>query len=98
MSKEKFSPALEKVLTMMCEAVGVKYEDVDFNEETWYMQHDWTKEQQDQFKQDLYKAVTDSPKFFEDLFDSRSPKKILKTQIEFFIMSYGWKTHYNIEH
>jgi len=98
MNKDEFSPALEKVLTMMCESVGVNYEDVDFNKEEWYMQHDWTQEQQDQFKQDLYQAVTESPKFFKDLFASRGPKRRLKAQIEFFIMSYGWKTHYNIEH
>jgi len=98
MNKDKFSPALEKVLTMMCEIIGVKYEDIDFDYEEWYMQYDWTKEQQDQFKQDLYQAITDSPKFFEDLFASKGSKRLLKAQIEFFIMSYGWKTHYNIEH
>jgi hypothetical protein len=98
MNKEKFGPGLTKVLTMMCEAVGVKLEDIDFNNPEWYMEHEWTEEQQEEFREKLLQKITKNPKEYEDVIPPRYSNNSRKMQVELFILSYGWKTHYNLEH
>lgn len=49
MSKNLHGVYLTDVLTEMCDRVGVKYEDIDFAKDEWYLEHEWTKEDQDDF-------------------------------------------------
>ena len=98
MSKKDFGPGLTKILKMMCESAEVDFNKVDFDDAEWYMKNEWTQEQQEEFKVKLLKEITDNPKEYEDVFPSRLPKKQRKTQIELFVLSYGWKTHYNLKH
>lgn len=41
--------AMVLVLIKMCSYVGVRFEDVDFKEEKWYLNHSWTAEQEKDF-------------------------------------------------
>ena len=48
--KELTPEQTKEILTEMCKRVGLKYEDVDFSKEGWYMAHTWTEQEQDDFR------------------------------------------------
>lgn len=41
---------LKIILTEMCSRVSIKYEEVDFSQDGWFMDHCWTDEEQDNFR------------------------------------------------
>ena len=39
----------KQVFTKMCSYVNVNIDDIDFSKDRWYCEHEWTKEQEQDF-------------------------------------------------
>lgn len=37
------------ILTEMCKRVGIEYESVDFSHDQWYVEHEWTHKEENDF-------------------------------------------------
>jgi len=80
------------ILTKMCECVGVKFEDVDFTASQWYLEHEWTHEQQDNFSLWLQEWLKSNKNEFKVLTDwSITSNSTIKKFAEEFVLNYGWK-------
>lgn len=85
---------MKLVLIKMCTYVGVKYEDIDFKKENWYMEHTWTAEQEKDFcdwlineirtNNEIRKGITNLP--------YKPSKKRAKSAVMWFNLMWGWKT------
>ena len=77
MKKKKFS--LKEVMDKMFSYVGEVYTEEYTSVEDWYMKHEWTAAQEDEFKDWLVKYLkgrTVRPQF----------------EASMFLLCYGWKT------
>lgn len=81
---------IETALKEMCSRVNAKYEDVDFQENWWFMNYSWTKEQEDDYLKWLTNYLkpikvrsvfTDFPRIYKE-------DKVAS----WFVLNYGWKT------
>ena len=76
----------------MCDMVNVKFDEIDFKSSDWYLKHEWSKEQQDEFSEWLQKYLKDGKIAWRELTNmSSSNKKNRKRFANEFIFQYGWK-------
>ena len=83
---------LKEILIEMCKRVNAKYEDIDFKKEQWFLEYEWTNEEEasfinwlvDYMKQN--KEVRDTLMMFP-----RNNKRDLERFANSFIFNYGWK-------
>ena len=47
--KNLFGVYFTDVLKEMCSRVGVEFEDIDFDKDEWYLDHEWTQDEQEDF-------------------------------------------------
>lgn len=82
------------ILTKMCEMVGIKYEDIDFTDDNWFMRHSWSSTTQDIFKAWLVDYLYNSYAARREIcmVNYKSFKHLSKVA-SYFIMMYGWKSH-----
>ena len=40
---------IKEILVKQCEIIGIYFADVDFDDELWFLSHQWTKEQESHF-------------------------------------------------
>ena len=79
------------VLQEMCSIVGAKYDDIDFNELEWYRKYQWTKQQENAFKEWMeFFLYNDSGARRGLMALPKKNKKHIKTFVNFFISVYGW--------
>lgn len=84
---------LEKILKKMCSYVGVDFKSIDFHDNKWYLKHEWTQEQEEDFKDWLYHFLKKNKKAQRELYGSVVLQdKNLKVRVEMFNLSFGWKT------
>lgn len=88
--RPKISPEhTQEILAEMCKRVGVDAEMFDFDQKDWYWQHEWTLEEQDDFRKWLgkflkkHKYVGPGKKRGQDWGYYEAGK---------IIFNYGWKT------
>lgn len=91
-----FDEHIQEVLSKMCEMVGTKIEDIDFNDEEWYYTHTWTDNQQEEFKKWLvdYLHKKHSARKLLTMVRTKD-KKLLEKAASSFIFNYGWKVNNN---
>lgn len=83
---------LKAILTKMCDMVNVKFDEIDFKGSDWYLKHEWSKEQQDEFSEWLQKYLNDGKIAWRELTNMNSSnKKNRKRFANEFIFQYGWK-------
>lgn len=87
------NPILIKILRKMCSLADVEFDSVDFDEESWYCKHSWSKEQEEEFTIWL----TDFMKKKENRTVSGAGSLLSNNEArikfaESFVMHYGWKT------
>jgi len=82
---------LEEILRKMCGFVGADFETINFKEKEWYLKYQWTAEQENEFKKWLYGYLKNHKKAQMELFETTLPPKLLKKEVELFILSYGWR-------
>lgn len=82
------------VFTKMCSYVDVKYEDVDFSKEDWYLEHTWTKEQEKDFCDWLANEIRTNTKVRNGITTHRykPSKENAKKTVMWFNLMWGWKT------
>lgn len=77
----------KQILSKMCETIGIKYEDVNFEEPNWYQKHSWTSEQENEFKKWLGKFLVDNKYSFKGKYRGQNCGEYEAAKI---IMNYGW--------
>jgi hypothetical protein len=85
---------LKTVFTKMGSIVGVKFEDIKFEQSTWYHEFEWTFEQEQEFKEWLNNYLIYDTKARNMLckFPNLVTYKKHRTKfIEDFVSNYGWK-------
>jgi hypothetical protein len=78
----------------MCEMVDVKYEDVDFSAHNWFLEHTWTKEEEQEFCDWLVNEIRTNNKVRKELttLPYRPAKYRAKKAVMWFNLNWGWKT------
>ena len=93
MKINEFSPHLQAVLREMCSRVDTDPAKIDFKADTWYMEHEWTQQQETDFVEWLaqyFYANTEARK--EILHANRKNLKYCRKAATEFVWNYGWKT------
>jgi hypothetical protein len=92
--REKY-PHLGAVMDKMCSYVGIKWEDVDPTDKEWYLKHEWTTKEQDEFYDWMVDYLYNNAGARREILDGNSGRKLpkyrLRKAIGWFILSYGWK-------
>ena len=83
---------VEIVLKKQCEIVGVKYEDVDFNNDLWFFEYQWTKDQESEFIEWLTNHLQTRKEARAIIMNMPSRNKSMcKRTAEAFAFNFGWK-------
>lgn len=89
MKTEISSEDMKEILTEMCKRVGVDAKTFDFKKENWFWEHEWTKEEENDFCTWLgkflkkHKYVGSGTKHGKDWGEYEAEK---------LLFNYGWKT------
>lgn len=79
---------LKKILEEMCKRVGADYGIVN-SSDTWYLQFEWTPEQESDFEDWLKNYVWENADV-RKYFGLPKDKKIVRKFAEGFVFEYGW--------
>lgn len=92
MNKNRFEKHLTIILKEMCKRVGVKFDDIDFDDPEWYMKHSWTTKEMDDFIQWLADYLYNNTEARKEVMRiPKRTKKDTKKVAQFFVFDYGWK-------
>lgn len=80
--KDFFKIALNK---MFCEVGFDKFDEEFVKQENWYLLHEWTEQQEKDYRQWFIKECRDSLKM---------SKKTAELEAGYFLLMWGWKTKY----
>ncbi|SRR5258708_9270161 len=90
---------LVEILTHMCEMIGVDPNEVDFKSQSWFTEHTWSENQQDEFRQwliDYFSVKKEGKRRLRDI--ARFPSLMNKQEINkltgMFLLDYGWRCKY----
>ncbi len=88
------SEELVYVLEKMCSYVNVDYNDINFDENDWYLEYEWTKEQETNFINWLTNEIRINNKIRKGIskLKYRPSKKRATLFANYFNMMFGWKT------
>ena len=90
--KNGFCKYLAKIFKEQCKRINVKYESVDFQEDGWYHKYQWTKEQENSFKEWLMNFLYTNDKARRELMTcSDKNKEACQQAANWFILDYSWK-------
>lgn len=83
---------LTSILTEMCSRVGVDASTFDFEDPTWYTKHQWTIDEEDDFKVWLCRWIAHNRQIARGLWDNvHSLDKKHRMEIaNAFVFNYGW--------
>ena len=83
---------LTTILKKMCSMVKADYDKIDFKSVHWFLDYEWSIEQEKKFVVWLAKYLKDKPSAFKELSDSNivSNHRIMSVAKEF-VYTYGWK-------
>jgi len=83
---------IDKIMKMMCEEVGVNFEEMNFKKPGWYLEHSWTEKQENKFKRKLLTYLLDNKEARDGFMETPTDSKLLlDLAINSFVMTYGWK-------
>ena len=84
----------KQVFTKMCSYVNVNIDDIDFSKDRWYCEHEWTKEQEQDFCDWLVNEIRTNNNIRKELttLSHRPTKKRVKETVMWFNLMWGWKT------
>jgi hypothetical protein len=98
------NPEIERIVREMCRRVGADFDTLDFEEEgkydsdkkewikkPWYMQHEWTLEEEADFKVWLMEELK-HPSVKNAVGCVATDKQSRKTAAMWFLVSHGWST------
>ena len=84
---------LKEILKKMCEYVGADYDKIDFKKKLWFMEYEWSEEQEQEFIDWLtdYLYKNTEPRQHMMAFPMKNKKQCQLAANEF-VSNYGWKT------
>jgi len=83
---------LKEILIEMCKRVNAKYEDIDFKKEQWFLEYEWTNEEEASFINWLVDYMKQNKEARDTLMMfPRNNKRDLERFANSFIFNYGWK-------
>ena len=82
----------KEILTKMCEAISLKYTDIDFNEKDWFLKYSWTIDQENEFKKWLGKFLVKKGYCWKGKYRGEDHGEHEAAKI---LMNYGWKIQTN---
>jgi hypothetical protein len=86
-----FTEDLKYILTEMCNRVGVKYEDIDFKKDRWFMDYSWTQSEEDDFKIWMNRQLYEHKNLRGIMSLPIKNKKIIQKTVDWFLFMYGWR-------
>ena len=91
--KKELSPHVTEVLREMCRRVDTDFDSVDFHADNWYMEHRWTKAEEDDFTRWLAKYLCANRSAWVEMLGPSVRKKLsrAKKAAGEFVWNYGWK-------
>lgn len=76
----------------MCDIVGADFDKVNFKDEHWFWENEWTLGQQKQYEKWLVGYLKNDVKARNELMERPSKaKKNLEQFATYFVFNYGWK-------
>ncbi|MFA5174710.1 MAG: hypothetical protein WC438_06010 [Candidatus Pacearchaeota archaeon] len=91
MKQDSINSELKIVLQKMCETVGAVYKDIDFKKTDWFLDYEWTEEQEKNFKNWFVNRLIKNKYARKELIGCSKNKKICEKFVDMFIFNYGWK-------
>jgi hypothetical protein len=91
MKQENISLELKIVLQKMCKYAGAVYDEMDFKKEGWFLDYEWTKEQEKKFRTWFVNHLLKNKHAREELVNCSKNKKMCEKFVDMFIFNYGWK-------
>lgn len=93
------NPKLVEILEKMCEMVGVKIEDVDFDDENWFWQYEWTIDEEKQYTDWLAEKIINDKQLRKDVFDCNIQVNLglARSLAKMFVFNWGWKLKDDID-
>jgi len=86
------SKYLKIVLKKMCEFVGADFNEINFSDDFWYEKFFWTYNEENHFKEWLYKYLKNNNLARKELMKIPSKNSdLIKKFIDDFVFEYGWK-------
>lgn len=90
--KTKFGKHLVIVLKEMCKRVNAKFEDIDFCQDDWFRQYEWTEQGQKDFEKWLADHIYSNEEARQELtIDVIKDERLCKEFAALFCSNYGWK-------
>lgn len=87
-----FSDSLIEILKKQCSYVGANYDDIDFSEDLWFMEFQWSHEQEANFINWMGDYLYNNTQARKDIMAyPRKRKKMCRGAAENFAFNYGWK-------
>lgn len=81
-----------EILKKQCELVGANYKDIDFNDDTWFFEYQWTKDQESEFIEWMTDYLSGNKEARRDLMNVPGKSKSLCKQVaQAFAFNFGWK-------
>jgi len=82
------------VFTKMCSFVNVKFEDINFDNDGWYLEHTWTQKKEKEFCEWLINEIRTNNEVRKELttLPYRPSKKRVESTVMWFNLMWGWKT------
>lgn len=88
--------SVREVFGEMCQRVGVKLEEFNFNRPEWFMDYSWTVAEQDDFRKWLIDYLLKHKEARKALLTFQTKnKKLIAKAADWFILDYGWT---NVKH
>ena len=83
---------INRIKRKLCQAVGVDWKTVDFHKDGWYLEHTWTQEQEDEFKEWLADYLYKNTRARQQIMKfPRKDKRICARVASGFVWNHGWK-------
>jgi hypothetical protein len=83
---------LSIVFQKMCRMIGADFKKIDFNARDWYLQHEWTDEDEKRFRNWLVGYLMKHPSAKQELMENSSAETALVCKwADRFIERFGWK-------
>ena len=90
---KEFGKHLKIILSEMCKRVNVNYDDINFKDDNWFMEHSWNETEEKDFEKwlnDYFYNNTEARK--EMLSANIKRRKYTKKAANEFVWNYGWKS------
>jgi hypothetical protein len=89
---EQLPPHTRIILEEMCKRVGTTLNEVNTQEEDWYLKHRWTSKEEEDFREWLVNYLYKSSSARNEIMNfPKKSKPYIRLTATWFMFSYGWR-------